>query len=539
MSNIYTTNIAGEGSPNGIVYASAGVRYIDVTSHIEYEQITSPTGTNWRQRLTTRYINGTYWGVGTGSQGPQGFQGTQGFQGATGAQGVQGVQGAQGNQGNQGSTGSQGNQGSAGAQGSQGSQGTTGAQGSTGSQGPQGDQGSSGAQGAQGTTGSQGAQGATGAQGTTGAQGNQGASGAQGAQGATGSQGSQGNQGTQGVQGAVGSQGNQGFQGTQGNQGFQGTQGNQGLSTVAMVYSNTAASTPITANSVETTFTTPSYTVPANSLIAGSVLRVKSWFIYTTSGLAPTINIKLKLGGTTYLASGAVTAVTGVTNGGAFADITLTVFTAGASGTVDAQAYGEFSTAVTTGLSVNVPNTGTQVLDTTVAQALTMTCTWGQASCSITMRSCEVFIDNLSAAATAGTFFQVANNLSEGTQGTMQTNIGYVAWTTHSSTITGFSGTPTQTVKCLTIGKNLYVRASITGTSNTTGFTFTIPSNAIAVQFFWAQAQNNTATKVGAMVSTAAASNIVTCFLSAAGTAGAWTASGTKGVEVTMTIELA
>lgn len=180
-----------------------------------------------------------------------------------------------------------------------------------------------------------------------------------------------------------------------------------------LVYSNTSVPGGNTiANTVaETTFSLPAYSFPANSLVAGSVIRIKLWGVYSTAALAPTINVKLKLNGTTYLATGVITSIALVSNGGWFADVQLIIFSVGVGGTIDAQAYGEFSTAATTGLSVNVANTGTQSIDTTISQPLTITITWGTASASntITLRNIAIYLENLSTQANIGTFITQAH----------------------------------------------------------------------------------------------------------------------------------
>lgn len=157
-------------------------------------------------------------------------------------------------------------------------------------------------------------------------------------------------------------------------------------------YSNTDTTGNTIINAFAETAFASSYTVSANSLAAGDVIRIKLWGVYGTSVVAPNITMKVKIGSTTVLNTGAITAVAGVTNGGWFGDIDLSFFTVGASGTCDAQAYGEFATAATTGLSVNVPNAGTQVIDTTTSQAITITITWSAASASntITLRQIEI-----------------------------------------------------------------------------------------------------------------------------------------------------
>ncbi len=111
------------------------------------------------------------------------------------------------------------------------------------------------------------------------------------------------------------------------------------------------------------------------------------------------------------------------------------------------------------------------------------------------------------------------------------------AWGTHSSTITGFSGTPTQSIKYIKYGRTLHVEFSITGTSNATSLTFTLPfaaANALTRLGVYGT-DNGTALTNGARIDTSAASAVVTATTTAAG--AAWTNSGTKALIGSFTCE--
>jgi hypothetical protein len=101
-------------------------------------------------------------------------------------------------------------------------------------------------------------------------------------------------------------------------------------------------------------------------------------------------------------------------------------------------------------------------------------------------------------------------------------------WLVWLSTVTGFSGTPTQTCKYKLIGKALIIKAEISGTSNATTFTWTLPWKVIVATtnyFFMFRGLDNTV-GVAAVANPANNSALVTNYASAAG--AAWTASGTK-----------
>jgi hypothetical protein len=164
-----------------------------------------------------------------------------------------------------------------------------------------------------------------------------------------------------------------------------------GTSNTSIPAGNTIANT-----ASETAFTS-SYTIPANSLRAGSVIKVTLYGTYGTDAvLAPTLQGRLKIGGTTRLDTGSLTAVVGATNRGWTAEGQIVVHSIGASGVADAQGTAQFSTAVTAALSVHMPNTATFTLDTTASQAITVTIQWGTADTdnTITLRQFIVSISN-------------------------------------------------------------------------------------------------------------------------------------------------
>jgi hypothetical protein len=97
--------------------------------------------------------------------------------------------------------------------------------------------------------------------------------------------------------------------------------------------------------------------------------------------------------------------------------------------------------------------------------------------------------------------------------------------TSFSSVITGFSGTPTQSCSYSIIGNLCYLRMFITGTSNATSFTFTLPfTPAIAIVI--PTIVDNVGT--GALGRINTSGNVATVYATAA--AGGFTASGTKSL---------
>ena len=111
------------------------------------------------------------------------------------------------------------------------------------------------------------------------------------------------------------------------------------------------------------------------------------------------------------------------------------------------------------------------------------------------------------------------------------------AFTTHNATLTGFSGTPTQANFSLSVGKLTYLYFDIQGTSNTTGFTATMPVTAKRTQQFAnGRYVDNGSFGAGApLISVTAGSNIVTFNTSLAG--GTWTASAGKQIQCLIILE--
>lgn len=184
-----------------------------------------------------------------------------------------------------------------------------------------------------------------------------------------------------------------------------------------LVYVNTSVPAGNTvANTAADTAFTSSYTIPAGQLDVGTVVRVKLYGVYSTdAAAAPTIRLRLKLGATTMIDTGAVTTVVSTSNRGWSAEATFTVTTDSATGVIEAQGFAEFETAATTALIVNMENiAAVSPIDTTSALALTATLQWGTADAdnTATLREMTVEVMNtqpVPATATNATFLTVAD----------------------------------------------------------------------------------------------------------------------------------
>lgn len=123
----------------------------------------------------------------------------------------------------------------------------------------------------------------------------------------------------------------------------------------------------VAGSAAETTFASK-YTLPANSLAVGQVLRITAFGVYGTDGaLAGTLTLKLKAGSTALASTGALVNVVGLTNRGWIMRALCVVTAIGASGSMEAQGDASFSTALTTALAGNLANTGTISIDTTAS----------------------------------------------------------------------------------------------------------------------------------------------------------------------------
>jgi hypothetical protein len=185
-----------------------------------------------------------------------------------------------------------------------------------------------------------------------------------------------------------------GQQGTNGAAGIQGPIGATGPAGTSLVFANTTVPVGNTvANTSSETFFTSSYNIPANSLTAGTVLRVRLFGVYSTGIVAPSLTLKIYFGPTVMVASGTLTTVANITNDGWSAEGLFIVQTTGVSGTIEAQGLSEFSTASTAVLFVNMDNAAPITVDTTIAEVLRASVQWGgtvNASDTITLREMTV-----------------------------------------------------------------------------------------------------------------------------------------------------
>jgi hypothetical protein len=138
-----------------------------------------------------------------------------------------------------------------------------------------------------------------------------------------------------------------------------------------LAYSNTAASTAIASTSAETVFDT-NYNMPANTLKAGTVVKIRYQGIGTTVVGTDTLAHKLYIGGsagTALISSAATTMVNSHTFNG---EVTLICRTAGATGTLVATGTYKVNSAEGT-MTTKDDITASTTVNTQAAQLITVT----------------------------------------------------------------------------------------------------------------------------------------------------------------------
>jgi len=137
-------------------------------------------------------------------------------------------------------------------------------------------------------------------------------------------------------------------------------------------YTNVAASTALTASSTETLFST-SYSIPANTLVPGQLIKISYWGIVTASNASDTFASVLRIGGVAGTALYTHTATDATNNDIFLGEYTLVVRTTGASGTIVGWGWGKNVPAVEATTAVRTDVLASTAIDTTVAQVIGVT----------------------------------------------------------------------------------------------------------------------------------------------------------------------
>jgi hypothetical protein len=163
----------------------------------------------------------------------------------------------------------------------------------------------------------------------------------------------------------------------------------KGLS--GLIFSLGAASAALTNTTTTTAFA--SYAIPANTLDAGDVIRIRAQGIQTAVNSTNTLTVKLTIGSTTIVTTAAVNAAA---NDEFYLDTTITIRTNGASGTLVAASQQSFGTPGTATLSPSL--LGSTAIDTTVAETIAVQGTFSVASSGNSARLDTLTIERLVAA---------------------------------------------------------------------------------------------------------------------------------------------
>jgi hypothetical protein len=158
-----------------------------------------------------------------------------------------------------------------------------------------------------------------------------------------------------------------------------------------LAYNEVAASTAVASTSAETLFD-KNYSIPPNTLVAGSKINIKFQGIATTTVGSDTLQIKVYLGGLSGTALLTSTA-TDATNSDVFAgECDVTVRTAGATGTF--VAFGSFTKVEgASGTATRVDSiTASTTINTQAAQVVGVSGTWN----STNANSCRLDILSVS-----------------------------------------------------------------------------------------------------------------------------------------------
>lgn len=163
----------------------------------------------------------------------------------------------------------------------------------------------------------------------------------------------------------------------------------------AQLFAQTASAT-VANTTTETTLASTgegSLTLPANFLRPGRTVRVRASGFASDTG-TPTLRFRVKLGSTTIGDTGAIALTGTVSNEGFVVDYELTCRTAGASGTVIGQGFSHVDNSTNTGLLESLPSTAAVTVNTTTAQAVSVTAQWGTASSSNTITCTNLVVES-------------------------------------------------------------------------------------------------------------------------------------------------
>jgi hypothetical protein len=167
----------------------------------------------------------------------------------------------------------------------------------------------------------------------------------------------------------------------------------QAINTADTVQATTSTSGTVANTTAETSVlgsVVGSSVLAANALAVGRTLRIQAWGIVSDTG-TPTLTVKVKLGSTVILTTGAITLASGISDKLWRLEAIITCRSVGGSGTVFGQ--GQFN--YNNGLFTDIVNTATTTVDTTSSQTIDVTATWSAASSSNTISCTNAVLEVL------------------------------------------------------------------------------------------------------------------------------------------------
>jgi hypothetical protein len=139
-----------------------------------------------------------------------------------------------------------------------------------------------------------------------------------------------------------------------------------------------------------------SVTLPANSLIVGTTIRLRASGYFTTKVVPGTIEVKLKLGSATILDTGAQTVLGSITGQYWSFETDITCRTTGAGGTVMGQGFFSYASgAIGAAQGEDAINTSAVTLDTTASNLVDLRFQWGTADAGNTITCSNLTVECL------------------------------------------------------------------------------------------------------------------------------------------------
>jgi hypothetical protein len=145
-----------------------------------------------------------------------------------------------------------------------------------------------------------------------------------------------------------------------------------------------------------------SLTLPANFFTVGKSIRIKANGYFSDVAVPGNQTIKIKLGSTAVLSTGAVASPGSTTTAAWWVDAIITCRTTGSSGTVFGQGtQSHMTSALTTPFTWQMRNTAATTIDTTAAQTIDLTQLWSTSDAGNTSTCSNIVVESYDTSALA------------------------------------------------------------------------------------------------------------------------------------------